>query len=99
MMFKGDERWLKEPRWTVDWVRVIGNLQATGMSLAEIADAVFVVRQSISNYLNPDTRADPTYGTGMRLLALWVSKTGCNPDDVPMFRRPMSVSAILKAHR
>lgn len=85
-------------RWGVDWVRVVGNLRTAGMSLTEIADACMVAKASIVSYGSEDYRAEPGHAAGERILLLWVQRTGCRREDAPRWRRPLTVSEVLKAH-
>lgn len=85
-------------RWIVDWVRVVDNLQRTGLSLSEIAALADCGKSTLYGYISPDLRSEPAYSTGARLLALWVERTGCKLEDAPKWRRPLSVSEVLKAH-
>ena len=88
-----------DPRFGVDWVRVVANLRTAGMSLTEIADAASIAKASIVGYGSEDYRAEPGHAAGERLLLLWVQRTRCRREDVPKWRRPLSTSEILKAHR
>lgn len=90
---------LSDERLGVDWVRVIANLQASGMSLQAIADAAMVSKPSVIAYGSEDMRQRPEHSTGERLIAIWCEKLGYKRDALPMWRRGMSVSEILKASR
>lgn len=84
-------------RWGIDWVRVVENLRATGMSLTQIADAASVSKSSLIGY-GTELRQEPGHSAGERLLAVWVERTGYRREDAPRWRRPLSVSEVLKAH-
>jgi hypothetical protein len=84
-------------RWGIDWVRVVENLRSKGMSLLEIADAASVSKSSLIGY-GTELRQEPGHAAGERLLSVWVERTGYRREDAPRWRRPMSVSEILKAH-
>lgn len=88
---------LSDQRWGVDWVRVISNLQSTEMSLSEIADRVFVSKGSINAYASDAMRQRPEHSTGERLIALWCERLGYPRDVLPMYRRGLSVSEMLKS--
>lgn len=90
---------LTDPRWGVDWVRVIANLQAVGMSLQNIADAAVVSKSQVIAYASEDMRQRPEHSTGERLIAVWCQRLGYERAALPMHRRGMSVSEILKASR
>ena len=85
-------------RWGVDWVRVVGNLRTAGMSLTEIAEACQVAKASIVSYGSEDYRAEPGHAAGDRILDLWMQRTGYKREDAPRWRRPLTVSEVLKAH-
>lgn len=90
---------LTDQRWGVDWVRVIANLQATGMSLQGIADAALVSKSQVIAYGSEEMRQRPEHSTGERLIALWCQRLAYKREALPMYRRGMSVSEILKASR
>lgn len=90
---------LSDQRWGVDWVRVISNLQAQGFSLQGIADAALVSKSQVIAYGSEEMRQRPEHSTGERLIALWCQVLGYRRDDLPMHRRGLSVSEILKASR
>lgn len=90
---------LSDQRWGVDWVRVIANLQAQGMSLQGIADAAMVSKSQVIAYGSEDMRQRPEHSAGERLIALWCQVLGYRRDDLPMHRRGLSVSEVLKASR
>jgi hypothetical protein len=79
---------LSDNRWGVDWVRVIANLQATGLSRAGIAERC-----------SEDMRQRPEHSTGERLIALWCETLGYERDALPMHRRGISVSEMLRSSR
>ena len=85
-------------RWGVDWVRVVGNLQTTGMSLREICEAAGISKGALEGYRSEDLRQEPRHSTGELLLALWAQKTGNALADAPRWRRPMSVSEFMRCH-
>lgn len=85
-------------RWGVDWVRVVGNLRTAGMSLTDIAEAASISKTDVLRYGSEEYRQRPEHSAGERLLAVWVQRTGCKREDAPMWRRPMTVSEVLKAH-
>lgn len=87
------------PRWRVDWARVVANLQALGLSLQAIADWVGISRQTLSAYVMEDAPSEPQHVVGELILRLWFDVTGYSRADVPMRRRPLSVSEILRAHQ
>lgn len=91
--------YLQDPRWSVDWVRLVDNLRATGMSLQEIADAAMVSKPSVIAYGSEELRQRPEHSTGERLIALWCERLGYARADLPMHRHPLSVSEILRASR
>lgn len=91
--------YLQDRRWSVDWVRLVGNLRASGMTHAEIGRRVFVAKSSIDAYASETLRQRPEHSVGERLIALWCEALGYTRDDLPMHRHPLSVSKILKAHR
>jgi hypothetical protein len=90
---------LSDNRWGVDWVRVIANLQATGLSRAGIAERCFVAKGSIDAYGSEDMRQRPEHSTGERLIALWCETLGYERDALPMHRRGISVSEMLRSSR
>lgn len=91
--------YLQDPRWSVDWVRLVGNLRTSGMSLQEIAQAAQVSRTQVSAYGSADLRQRPEHSAGERLIAVWCVRLGYARADVPMHRHPLSVSKILRASR
>lgn len=90
---------LSDQRIGVDWVRVIANLQATGMSLQAIADAALVSKSQVIAYGSEEMRQRPEHSTGERLIALWCERLSYERSALPMWRRGLSVSEILKASR
>lgn len=92
-------QFLSDQRWGVDWVRVIANLQTAGMSLQAIADAALVSKSGVIAYGSEEMRQRPEHSTGERLIALWCERLGYTRDALPMYRRGLSVSEILKASR
>ena len=90
---------LSDQRWGVDWVRVISNLQAAGLNRAAIAERVFVAKGSIDAYGSEDMRQRPEHSTGERLIALWCLQLGYAREALPMHRRGMSVSEMLRSSR
>ena len=90
---------LTDERWGVDWVRVIANIRATGLSHASIAARVFVAKGSIDAYGSEDMRQRPEHSTGERLIALWCEVLGYARADLPMYRRGISVSEMLRSSR
>lgn len=90
---------LSDQRVGVDWVRVIANLQATGLSLQGIADAALVSKSQVIAYGSEEMRQRPEHSTGERLIALWCQRLSYDRGALPMYRRGMSVSEILKASR
>lgn len=90
---------LTDQRWGVDWVRVISNLRAAGLSLQGIADAAMVSKTQVVAYGSDEMRQQPEHSTGERLIAVWCQTLGYRRDDLPMHRRGLSVSEILKASR
>lgn len=91
--------YLRDPRWSVDWVRLVGNLRTSGMSLQQIATRVGVAKASIDAYGSEAIRQRPEHSTGERLVELWCERLGYTRADLPMHRRPLSVSQILRASR
>lgn len=81
----------------IDWARILVNLQATGLSLQQIADDIDCGRTTLLGYMNEDAPSEPQYWVGHSLLALWCVKCGTNLADVPIKRVQLSVSAMLKA--
>lgn len=90
---------LSDQRIGVDWVRVIANLQASGLSLQGIADAALVSKSGVIAYGSEEMRQRPEHSTGERLIALWCQRLGYERGDLPMWRRGLSVSEILKASK
>lgn len=90
---------LTDQRWGVDWVRVIANLQASGLSRAAVAERVFVAKGSIDAYGSEDMRQRPEHSTGERLIALWCEVLGYERAALPMYRRGVSVSEMLRSSR
>lgn len=90
---------LSDQRWGVDWVRVISNLQAAGLSRSAIADSCFVAKGSIDAYASEDMRQRPEHSTGERLIALWCERLSYTRDDLPMYRRGISVSEMLRSSK
>jgi hypothetical protein len=87
-------------RWSVDWARVIENLRTLGMSMGEIAEQSIVSKSSLYGYMgNNGLHGEPGFSAGKRILDLWVARTGYRMDDVPMWRRPLSVSEVMEAYR
>lgn len=89
--------YLQDPRWSVDWVRLVGNLRAAGMSLQEIADAALMTKTSVIAYGSEVLRQRPEHSAGERLIAVWCERLGYTRADLPMHRHPLSVSKILRA--
>lgn len=92
-------QFIADPRWGVDWVRVIANLQASGLSLQGIADAASASKSQVIAYGSDEMRQQPSHSTGERLIEVWCQTLGYKRDALPMYRRGMSVSEILKASR
>ncbi len=90
---------LSDPRWSVDWVRLVANLRASGMSLQEIAQAARVSKTQVGAYASEEMRQRPEHSAGERLVALWCQVLGYSREDLPMHRHPLSVSKILRASR
>lgn len=90
---------LQDPRWSVDWVRLVGNLRASGMSLNDIAQAARIGKSQVGAYGSEVLRQRPEHSAGERLIALWCARLGYSRDDLPMHRHPLSVSKILRASR
>jgi DNA-binding transcriptional MerR regulator len=87
-------------RWSVDWARVIDNLQKTGLSLSEIANLADCSKSSLFGYIGDGgVRSFPEHSTGERILCLWIERTSCKREDAPRWRRPLSVSEVLKAYK
>lgn len=85
-------------RFRMDWARIIENLQRCGLSLQEIADWVGIGKSTLAAYIPDDCRSEPQHWSGERIITLWVHCTGLTREDAPRWRRPLSVSEILKAH-
>lgn len=92
-------QYLQDPRWSVDWVRLVGNLRAAGMSMREIGEAALVSKAQVVAYGSDVLRQRPEHSAGERLIALWCARLGYARADLPMHRHPLSVSKILNAHR
>lgn len=80
----------------IDWPRIIANLQKTGMSLQQIADAVEVGKRTIMDYAREDLPAEPAHWTGHCLVILWCDQCGTSMQDVPTRAVPPTVSQMLK---
>lgn len=80
----------------IDWPRIVANLQRCGMSLADIARALDVTRQSLDNWAREDEVGEPAFWTGAALLVLWSERTGLKWTDAPVRTVPESVSRILR---
>lgn len=63
----------------VDWGAVIEQLQASGRSLREVAADVGVSEGALRKARFGDVR----YGTGERLVLVWVEVTGQDPEELP----------------
>lgn len=81
----------------IDWARILANLQAAGMSLQQIADAVEVSKSTLYGYLNPDAPSEPAYWVGHSLLALWCVRCGALLKDAPVTRAQPSVSQMMRS--
>lgn len=92
-------QYLQDARWSVDWVRLVGNLRASGMTIREIAESARVSRAQVGAYGSETLRQRPEHSAGERLIAVWCERLGYTRADLPMHRHPLSVSKILKAHR
>lgn len=92
-------QYLKDPRWSVDWVRLVSNLRASGMSAREIAEAAIVSKTQVVAYGSEVMRQRPEHSAGERLIAVWCQRLGYVRADLPMHRHPLSVSKILRASR
>ena len=90
---------LSDQRWGVDWVRVISNLQQAELSLSTIAERCFVSKGSITAYGSEDMRQRPEHSTGERLIALWCETLAYERDALPMYRRGVSVSELMRSAR
>lgn len=90
---------LSDSRWGVDWVRVVANLQTAGLSLQGIADAALVSKSQVIAYGSDEMRQRPEHSTGERLIAVWCEKLGYARDALPMHRRGLSVSELLRSSR
>jgi hypothetical protein len=86
-------------RWRTDWARLIENLQKTGLSQQYIADWVGIGKSTLQSYMVEDCRSEPQHWVGEQILLLWCQVTGYRREDAPRWRRPLSVSEILKAHQ
>lgn len=91
--------YLQDPRWSVDWVRLIHDLRAAGLSSQEISGRCFVAKSSLVAYASEEFRQRPQHATGERLIALWCEQLGRARDEVPAHQHPLSVSEILRASR
>ncbi|MFO1226545.1 hypothetical protein [Roseateles sp.] len=91
--------YLSDPRWSVDWVRLVTNLRASGMSLQEIAAAARVSKSQVVAYGSEELRQRPEHSAGERLIAVWCHMLSYSREDLPMHRHPLSVSKILRASR
>lgn len=91
--------YLSDRRWSVDWVRLVGNLRAAGMSQQEIAQAALVSKTQVGAYGSEELRQRPEHSAGERLIAVWCQRLGYTRADLPMHRHPLSVSKILRASR
>lgn len=65
----------------VDWFRVIADLNRCGVSTAEVARRLGIGRSTVIGWR---AGAEPGYGDGDRLLALWSDTTGLARDTPPM---------------
>lgn len=90
---------LSDSRWGVDWVRVIANLQTAGLSLQGIADAATCSKSQVIAYGSEEMRQRPEHSTGERLIALWCQRLGYEREALPMHRRGLSVSELLRSAR
>jgi len=80
----------------IDWPRVVENLMRCGMTRQEIADSAEIGYGTVRTYLDQWGETEPAYWVGVRLLALWAEKTGCEVKDAPTRRVSMSVSQALR---
>ena len=70
---------------SVDWWRVITDLQTQGMTQREIAAAAGCTHATI-NRLRNEVNASPLYSTGVQILAIWMERHGKGAKDVPALR-------------
>lgn len=91
--------YLQDSRWSVDWVRLVANLRTAGLSLQGVADAALVSKTQVVAYACEALRQRPEHSAGERLIAVWCERLGYTRADLPMHRRPLSVSQILRASR
>lgn len=66
----------------IDWWRVVTDLMQAGMSQRDIGAACEVDHAAI-NRLRNEVHAQPIFGTGVRLLALWMERCERGPADIP----------------
>lgn len=69
----------------VDWWRVVTDLMQQGLSHREIGTRCGVDKATITMLRNGAHRA-PSFGTGVRLLALWMDVCERQSGEVPQHR-------------
>lgn len=66
----------------VDWFRVIVDMERAGLTQQAIADRARCGKGSI-HALKVGISAQPVFGNGVRLLALWMECTGRDSTSIP----------------
>lgn len=57
----------------IDWFRVVVDLERSGMTQAEIGDAVEISKTQVNAYKS--LWAEPRFHVGLLMLGLWVERT------------------------
>ena len=65
----------------IDWRSIVGELRARGLTQSAIAGRLSVGRATLYGWT--DDGAEPRFGDGVRLLALWCRYTGREAAEAP----------------
>ena len=67
----------------IDWWRVIVDLERSGLSQRDIAVACGINGHSAINQLKNIPGTQPLFGRGVRIIVLWMERTGKGTEDLP----------------
>lgn len=78
----------------VDWPRVVFALNASGMTMQEIADAVGISYGTVRSYREDFRAIEPAFWAAIRLLILWSETTGKSLAEAPTKKHSPTVSRL-----
>lgn len=80
----------------VNWWQIMIDLERKGVTVMTISKRIDVAKSTLLGWKNQD--AEPRYGDGEMLIALWVEVTGMERGHLPRVRLPGQAMATEEDH-